>query len=547
MTEQPLIKLPDSAIVQVSHAQCVGPCDAQDRIDLSIHLRAETDLAGREQVLRFLTRAGLNITAVVADQQIIRAEACVQDINVAFDTEVCNFTTKGQSFRAYVGDLSIPEAMGPLILGVFGIENIKLFRPHLRVAANDLTAQESPTSRGYTPPQVGALYNFPPQLTGAGQRIALIELGGGYDVHVIEDYFSNTLHTKTPFLQDHCVGAAVNCLAPGQAVAPDWAAINEVYLDIEVCASLAPEAQCHVYFCPGTPNGFISGLSQAISDDNDVISISWGVMESAVSIGFISAMNKLLALAASKGISVCVSAGDNGASGYSQEDFINSFENGLANPEYPATSPSVLACGGTHIQTTAGQAISREIVWNDWSAGGGATGGGVSGSSANPVPTYQSRNRINLPSANPNQSYSGRVIPDVAANADPSSGYIVQTQPHSTTVVGGTSAVAPLWAALLALINQHFGKRMGMIHPALYAHLGLTPAFNQVTQGNNINASGSPGYVAAPGFNACTGWGSPNAGQLIQNLTDWLAKQAEAQTAVAAPTLVAHSQSRQGS
>jgi len=152
----------------------------------------------------------------------------------------------------------------------------------------------------------------------------------------------------------------------------------------------------------------------------------------------------------------------------------------------------------------SGTRIQTEDVWNDLSQSEGATGGGVS--QAFPLPSFQQS--VNVPNA-PN-GFAGRGVPDVAGDADPATGYsiIVDGQP---SVLGGTSAVAPLWAGLFALINQSLGANVGYVNPLLYtANAEVT--FHDITSGNN------GGYSAGPGWDACTGLGSPNGAALLAAL-----------------------------
>jgi kumamolisin len=194
--------------------------------------------------------------------------------------------------------------------------------------------------------------------------------------------------------------------------------------------------------------------------------------------------------AAALGVTITVAAGDNGSS-----DNVNDGKNHV---DFPASSPHVLACGGTALRGS-GSTISSETVWND-GPGGGATGGGVS--NVFPLPTWQSGASVPKPST----PTGGRGVPDVAGDADPATGYIVRVD-GKTMVFGGTSAVAPLWAGLIAIANHKNGKSAGFIQPAIYAK-GKS-AFRDITGGNNGN------FHAAKGWDACTGLGSPIAPQLI--------------------------------
>jgi len=265
---------------------------------------------------------------------------------------------------------------------------------------------------------------------------------------------------------------------------------GEVMLDIEVAGSIAPAAKIVVYFAENTDAGFLNAITTAVHDSTNnpsVLSISWGGSESSWTQQAMTSMDQAFQSAAAMGVSVCVAAGDDGST--------DGVTDGLNHVDFPASSPNVLACGGTELMAS-GDAITSEVVWNELANNEGATGGGIS--DVFPLPSYQSAAGVPA-SANPNHN-AGRGVPDVAGDADPNTGYVtlVDGQPD---VIGGTSAVAPLWAGLIALINESMGKPVGFINPLLYQ----TPKgdFNSITSGNN------GAYSAGPGWNACTGLGSP--------------------------------------
>jgi len=192
---------------------------------------------------------------------------------------------------------------------------------------------------------------------------------------------------------------------------------------------------------------------------------------------------------------------------------------GRSHADFPASSPHALACGGTSLRVdTATGAVSAETVWND-GAQGGATGGGVSDSFG--LPGWQASAGV------PGQAGTGRAgrgVPDVAGNADPRTGYRVRVDGQDT-VVGGTSAVAPLWAALICRLAQATGRSFGLMQPLLYAGVsaGTTAAgFRDITQGNN------GAYTAGPGWDACTGLGVPDGAALAARLGSESAASAEA-------------------
>jgi kumamolisin len=226
-----------------------------------------------------------------------------------------------------------------------------------------------------------------------------------------------------------------------------------------------------------------------------VISISWGGPEDSWNSQSRDAMETAMQDAAALGVTVVTAAGDNG-SGDGETD-------NQPHVDFPSSSPYALGCGGTTL-TANGQAIQSEVVWNETASNDGATGGGIS--IAYPLPTWQQNAKV--PNG-PNGS-SGRGVPDVSANADPLTGYEILVG-GQTQAVGGTSAAAPLWAALLARINQQLGKPVGDVHAVLYQ--AGESAFRDITQGNN------GAYQAGPGWDACTGLGSPNGQALLSALS----------------------------
>ena len=434
------------------------------------------DLAAVE---RFARAAGLVVKKTDATRRSIIVEGMVAQLSAAFGTELRRFGSSGMEFRGRSGALSVPAALDGIVTGVFGLDERPQARTHFRIA----TAQAVEVS--YTPPQVAELYAFPSGADGEGQTIALIELGGGYEAADLQTYFSS-LNIPEPAVVSVAVDDAEN--APtGSAQGPD----AEVELDVEVVGAIAPKARVVVYFAPNTDKGFLDAITTAIHDTANhpnVISISWGSAESEWTQQAMTNFDEAFADAAMLGITVCVACGDGGSA--------DGVTDGKAHVDFPASSPHVLACGGTTLRA-AGNLIASEVVWND-GASGGATGGGIS--SVFPLPAWQAGANI-PPSAN---GGTGRGVPDVAGDADPATGYAVRVD-GATTVIGGTSAVAPLWAALVARLNQRSGKPFGLLNPVLYAN---PSALRDITSGNN------GAYRAGPGWDACTGLGSPNGATL---------------------------------
>jgi kumamolisin len=274
---------------------------------------------------------------------------------------------------------------------------------------------------------------------------------------------------------------------------------GEVMLDIEVVGAVAPDVAIVVYFAPNTDQGFIDALSTAVHDTAhkpSVISVSWGESEDAWSAQARTQMEQILTEAGALGVTVTVASGDNGST--------DAVSDGQQHVDFPASAPHALACGGTSLHAS-GTTIESETVWND-GAGGGATGGGISRQF--PVPSYQAN--ANLP-ANVDTQAAGRGVPDVCGDADPQTGYRIRVDGAEETI-GGTSAVAPLWAGLIARLDEQLGAPLGFVQPLLYPLLG-SGSFHDISSGDN----GS--YAAGAGWDACTGLGSPDGTALAAAVT----------------------------
>jgi kumamolisin len=423
----------------------------------------------------------------------------------AFGVTLRHKTREGVTYRVREGEIRLPaELIGP-VEAVLGLDNRPQAHPHFRVAGEvgDLSARlaqgggfvrphvapnANAANVSYTPVQVAALYQFPQGANATGQTIGIIELGGGYKTADLTTYFKS-LGQKAPTVTTVSVDGGKN--SPSNANSAD----GEVMLDIEVSAAVAPGAKIVVYFSPNTDQGFIDAISTAVHDSANkpsVISISWGGPESSWTGQAMNALDAACQSAAALGITVTVAAGDSGST-----DGVAGTTNHV---DFPSSSPHVLSCGGTKL-VGSGSTISSEVVWNELSSNEGATGGGVS--SVFPLPSWQSGSNVPSPSG----TGGGRGVPDVCGNADPSTGYLVRVD-GSNMVIGGTSAVAPLWAGLIAVANAQNGKSAGFLQPALYAAKAKS-AFNDIISGNN------GGFQAGPGWDACTGLGSPIGTKLV--------------------------------
>jgi kumamolisin len=449
-----------------------------------------------EAVTAFARSQGLEVVDADAARRTVRVRGPVATLSELFGVKLGRYETPdGVVYRGREGSIAIPKELDGIVTAVLGFDDRPQAAPRLRRADPDIRAPRA--VHGFDATEIAALYDFPAG-SASGQSIAIVELGGGFQQADLDQYFQRIGRT-TPDVVAISVDGATN-----SPVGDPGSADGEVLLDIEVAAAVAPDASIAVYFAPNSEKGFTDAVTTAAHDSThnpSVISISWGAMESAWTGQAMTSMDQAFADAALLGVTVCVAAGDNGAADGGTDR--------RAHADFPASSPHVLACGGTRLEGS-GTAITSEVVWNDGS--GGATGGGVS--DVFPLPSWQSAANVPV-SVNPGGRV-GRGVPDVAGDADPATGYRVRVDGVDTTF-GGTSAVSPLWAGLIALINAIGGVRLGFINPDLYRTAATSGAFRDITQGNN-GVPGVTGYPARPGWDACTGLGTPRGKALLRSL-----------------------------
>jgi len=441
-----------------------------------------SDPAALERVRKFATQHGMTASETDSPHTMKLTGTLGQAIDAFQPEGIGIYEGAHGRFRSRAGHLSVPDELAGDLVAVMGFDRRPVAKPHfrrLRAVPSDRAApgdHAAPSDRGasYTPLQVAERYGFPTDVTGAGQTIAIIELGGGYTSGHMDAYFAGLGVHRTGTLTAVGVGGAAN--APdNNPDGPD----GEVQLDIEVAGAVAPGANLAVYFGANAGSGFLDAIAAAVNDtdrDPSIISISWGGPESTYALQDLEAYDLAFAHAATIGITVCVASGDNGASDGEPDG---------KHVDFPASSPHVLGCGGTRLPATG-----DEVAWNDGEQGG-ATGGGYS--THFHKPSWQSGN------AKPH-----RGVPDVAGDADPQTGYRVAVD-GGQTVVGGTSAVAPLWAGLIALVNQSCGARAGFVQPALYAN--AKTAFTDITSGNNNGYDAGPGWGSGDGPGIAEGRG----------------------------------------
>jgi kumamolisin len=446
------------------------------------------------RVREFAKDNSLRVLEASPAKRSVLLSGTVGQFSDAFKVSLSRYThpQKG-AYRGRVGSVYLPPELAPTVSAVLGLDSRPQARTHFRIRP------AAAAGVSYTPPQVGSLYDFPPAEDGSGQTIGIVELGGGYSPIDLQTFFSG-LGVSPPSVTSVSVDGASNS-PTGDPNGPD----AEVLLDIEVAGSIAPKAKALVYFAPNTDAGFVDSVNFALHGPQgkpSIISISWGSAESEWTSQGIQALDQAFQDAAALGVTVFAASGDQGSS--------DGVDDGLAHVDYPASSQYVTGCGGTRLTASGGKIVSQ-VVWDDLPSGG-ATGGGVS--DVFPLPSWQEGAGV-PPSANPGGRI-GRGVPDVSGDADPQTGYGVVVDGQQI-IVGGTSAVAPLWTGLFALINQGIGKPAGYINPLLYAK-GSEAAFDDVVSGSN------GAYGAGTGWSPCTGWGSPIGAELLALLSPRPAK-----------------------
>ncbi len=454
-----------------------------------------------EKVKQFANEHNLEVKEINEAAGTVLLAGKTASFSKAFKVELEAYEHPDFTYRGRTGHVSIPTALEGVVEAVLGLDDRPQVRAHFQILKEDhIMARASSTRMSYTPPQIAELYNFPTGVDCSDQSIAIIELGGGYDPSELQNYFAS-LGVPQPNVKAVGVNGATN-KPTGSANGPD----GEVVLDVEVAGAVAPGVNIAVYFAPNTDAGFLNAIKTAVHDTENkpsVISISWGAAESQWTEQAMKAMDRAFQDAAAVGVTVCCASGDRGSA--------DGETDGLVHVDFPASSPHALACGGTKLEGT-GKTISNEVVWNE--GPDSSTGGGVS--SVFDLPDWQASADVPV-SANPNGS-KGRGVPDVAGDADPATGYKILVDGQEI-VIGGTSAVAPLWAGLLALINKQNGQPVGFVNPALYDPSARNGAFRDIVEGNNESASKEKGaYTARIGWDPCTGWGSPDGTALMNYL-----------------------------
>jgi len=483
------------------HAVFLTPVPADERLAVTVRLKPQTPIpdgyagesrdaferehgarpADIERVTSFAKQYGLEVSSVDSAARSIALSGSAAQMESAFGVELGRYHDAAQTYRGRSGEITVPAAIGDSIEGVFGLDDRTASKSHL------VAQPAASATHVFTPPELAKAYDFP-KGDGTGEHVGVISLGGRYDDRTQAAYLQQLGVAHVPFHVVNVDGGATEPSDPGPT--------GENMLDTETIGSLVPNADKTIYIAPNTDRGFIDAVATALHDahHNTALSISWGAPEEAYTPQAIAAFNSLFKEAKAMGVNVFAAAGDNGAT--------DGISDGGLHTDFPSSSPSVIAAGGTKLATNADGSIKRETVWNELRSHQGATGGGIS--AANPRPPDQHALPID-----------GRGTPDISADADPKTGIAVlvpmgERGRAALESVGGTSAVAPFYAALDARLEQNLGAPIGDLQKAIYA----APAddFHDITVGNN------GGYAAAPGWDAASGRGSVDGTKLLETL-----------------------------
>jgi kumamolisin len=467
-----------------------------------------------DRVSAWLTSEGFTITLPDRTHTSVFAQGTVADVARAFGIAFARVAVSDGEYTSAVQEPRVPSDLAAVVLSVNGLQPEFRLR-HIR--SRKLSPQDLYSGMIYvTPDNVASAYNFPSSATGAGQTIAIVGEGAIAPSDLTAFWNATGVsQTVSNFTSVNVDGG------PGNSSG----AVDEADLDVEWAGAMAPGAAIRLYLASDVFETF----TQIVNDvprypSMTVVSISYGDTEGDQ--GGASSLRSLaqgFAQMAAAGLSVFASSGDSGsnptpgsgAGGYS-----------ASNPlavNYPASDPSVTGVGGSDVQYAGAWVYSGELVWNEITKTESASGGGVSGFF--PKPSWQTGGSVLA-----GQTY--RCVPDVSAisvadlndvivgakylPSDASDVGVLVIIGGTVTGRAGTSLSSPVWAAVAAVVNQARaaagGKPMGLINPLIYPLQG-TSAFNDITSGSN------GAYSAGPGYDLCSGLGSPNVANLISALS----------------------------
>jgi len=498
-------------------------------------------------VSAFLRSQGFRITATYPNHLVVDAVGTVAQAEQAFQVQINDYISPGgQLFYANANAPTLPAQIGPLVTTVSGLDNtiqyhrspVEPGQAPMRLGAHPLRTASlagaattscpqpgssvAPTS--YTPSQIATAYDFTrlynAKVMGEGQTVGLLELDGfsSSDIAAYTACFGGGGTNIRTIPIDGFNGV------PGVNAA-------EVALDIETILGLAPHlASLRVYEAADTSLTTYNDVwARIVSDDTPVVSTSWVFCEQAPGIASeIQQEDIFFRAAAAQGQTILAASGDLGSDGcYDPQTGANT----APSVDDPASQPYVTGVGGTTLHINSDNSYQSEQVWNDRAIHNGASGGGIS--QVWHMPSWQQ-----APGVANAYTTGFREVPDVSLNADPQTGYDIYCKAggcanHGWMIIGGTSAAAPAWAAMIALANEAAlganGFMVGFLDPSLYdiAHgaygTSYTAAFHDVAPVaggiNNNDYAGTAGtYPDTSAYDLATGLGSYDAYNLAQNL-----------------------------
>ncbi|GAC1580006.1 MAG: hypothetical protein NVS4B1_12620 [Ktedonobacteraceae bacterium] len=542
--------------LEKAHAQQAHPHMTLDQI-----VKAYGPLPNAQQaVTTYMQQSGFMLVTTFKHHLMMSFYGTIGSAVQAFSIQINNYRTPhGRTFYAPTTNPSVPTTLSGIIQSINGLDTATHYThpPVVAVksshgvlhsnASTCLPASTTPASY-YIPSQLATTYNlqglYSQGLRGEGQSIALFEL---------DDYAQSDIAAYTSCYGGATVPISRIQVAGGSGAHPGNGTL-EVELDMELVLSAAPHlANLRVYEAPNTDGGVIAEWGQIVSDAIPVVSTSWGACEQMVTKAAAQLENALFTVAAAQGQTLLAASGD-----HSTDDCDGQAKGVTASVDDPASQPYVTGVGGTSLSATISP-HPVERYWQQGTSNGHTVGGGGGISTFWTQPTWQQGPGVNnrFSSAAPCAAITGhtgktcREVPDVSLNADPSVGYPTYctvtaancstSQPWAT--VGGTSAAAPMWAAMVALANQKSLQdgnfNLGFLNPLLYG-IAQNPGqyakdFNDITIGNS-SAFHDGKYPATPGYDMTTGLGSYNAQQLVIDLETLAASLTKARTAAAAAT-----------
>jgi kumamolisin len=427
----------------------------------------DADPAERAAVEAFCRRRGMTIVASVW-RSVVVTGALGKLIEEFSATVELYLDSEQRPFRHRAGPVSLPKTIAEYVRGVFGFHEWPR-SPHL-----------APVAAGATPAppasDIVGRYRFPADADGKGQTIGVLQLGGSFN---LDDFHACMTWQGTP-AADPVLRRVDNAATHRES---QTSKDVELALDTQIIGALAPGATLVIYDAPNNERGFLDAIRTAVLDEThalDILSISFGWSERVWTPVALDVLADLATAATLLGVTVLCSSGDEGAHPDPQD--------GRLHTEAPASVPLVVACGATVVDPVSGS----ESVWPE-------STGGFSRHFA--VPSWQS---VAVDEAKRTGQDPGRGVPDVAAQQDPGYRIVFDGVQHRAH---GTSAVAPVWAALIARINQRLGVRVGCFAPLLYASPAGT-TLRDVPNGDN------GAYHAHAGWDPCTGLGVPDGAAL---------------------------------